>query len=181
MWRGHPWGLLHLLQHSRDCSSVFFTFHTQITAEKSMDVGWSYSLTAPPRKCSVLMLFLTSLSGNCCGVKCSTSWEERLAEVIVPEQGLWFYGKQAITVLIFYASLQEPFIYCAPRKIFPFNTLLLNVFSMQPEMMYFLTYCVLLSFLCVCVWLHTVLCCFMDTALTYVFSCNRSVQEKSLQ
>lgn len=56
--------------------------------------------TAPPAKRSVLMLFLTSLSGNHRGVKCCTSWEERLGEVIVPGQGLWFYGKQAITVLI---------------------------------------------------------------------------------
>lgn len=65
----------------------------------------------------------------------------------MPEKGLWFYGKQAITVLIFYASLHEPFIYSAPRKIFPSNTLLLNIFSVQSEIIYFLSYCMLLSFL----------------------------------
>lgn len=129
----------------RDGSSVFFTFHRQITAEKSLNVGWSHSPTALHLLQSILcLLFLPSLLGNHPGVKCSTSWEERLAEVIVPEQGLWFYGKQAITVLISYASLHEPFIYSAPRKIFPSSTLLLNIFSMQAEIIYFLTYCVLL-------------------------------------
>lgn len=137
LWRGHPLGQgllfcsLYLPQtnHSgekHECGLILFPY-----------------CTAPPTKCSVFILFLASLLG----VKCSTSWEERLGEVIVPEQGLWFYGKQAITVLIFYASLHEPFIYSAPRKIFPSNTLLLNIFSMQPEITYFLSYCMLLSFL----------------------------------
>lgn len=145
VWRGHPSGLLQEMQHDRDCSSVLSTFHRQITTEKSVSVGWSHSLTALHLLQSVLcLLFLSSLLGNHPGVKCSASWEKRLAEVIVPEQGLWFYRKQAITVLIFYASLHEPFIYSAPRKIFPSSALLLNIFSMQPEIMYFLTYCMLL-------------------------------------
>lgn len=145
LWRGHPGGCWTPAAQQGLLICFLYLPHTNHSREKpECGLVLFPHCTAPPRKCSMFMLFLTSLSGNHCGVKCSTSWEERLGEVIVPEQGLWFYGKQAITVLIFYASLQEPFIYYAPRKIFPFNTLLLNVFSMQPEMIYFLTYCVLL-------------------------------------
>lgn len=74
--------------------------------------------------------------------------------------------KQAITVLISYASLHEPFIYSAPRKIFPSSTLLLNIFSMQPEMIYFLTVC----------YCNFCVSGFMGTALTCMFSCTSSVQ-----
>lgn len=175
-WRGHHLGLLQEMQHGRDCSSVFFTFHRQITAEKSVNGAWSYSLTALHLLQSIVCLCYSSPLHweTTVGVKCSASWEEKLGEVIMPEQGAWFYGKQAITVFIFYTSLHEPFIYSAPRKIFPSNTLLPNTFSMQAEITYFLTYYTLLEFLYV--WLHGVLCCFMGRALTYVFSCNSSVQ-----